>query len=170
MVQRITITDVPSLDPVAVYLEDCGAGRGKVTITCFNESWSYFWGSIGADSIRVFLVGCSNDYLAGKFSPGLDHTVDDLDKLVEHARKHICKMRRGNDFSKETARELFDLADQHLDDVSEFYDNERDLMYRIFGDEWYEIPKQPNHKYEYLCRILDTVKEALVGTAEKLAA
>jgi len=171
-VQRMTITDVPSLDPIAVYLEDFGAGRGKATITCSNDSWSYFWGSMGEGStIRSFLAECSNDYLAGKFSPGLDHTVDDLDKLVEHAKKHICKMRRDNDFSKETARELFDLAEQHLDDVSEFFDVERDLMYRIFGDEWwYDIPKQPNHKYEYLCSILTTVKEALAETAEKLAA
>ena len=35
-------------------------------------------------------------------------------------------------------------------------------MYDIFGDEWYDcLPTKPNPNYQYLCRILDVVREAL---------
>jgi hypothetical protein len=35
-------------------------------------------------------------------------------------------------------------------------------MYDVFGDEWwYDFPKKPNPKYEYISKIVDIVKEAL---------
>lgn len=59
-VKKLVITGVPSLDAIAVYLEDQGPGRGKATITCFNKCWSYFWGAMGECKIREFLLGCAD--------------------------------------------------------------------------------------------------------------
>ena len=161
-VQKIIISDVLNLDTIAVYLEDYGPRRGKITITCFNGCWSYFWGGMGNDyNIRKFYLSCDKHYLAGKLSPQTDSHVNDLSTLVDTARKYICKMRRDTNFSKETSRELFDESEK-LDGISDFHDLESDLMFRIFGDEWwYSIPKQTNHTYEYLCLIIETVKSAL---------
>ena len=166
-VQKLIITDVPNLDPVAVYLEDQGAERGKVTITCFNDSWSYFWGSMGkGNDIRKFFLSCDEHYLARKFDSNIDDTVDDPGKLVEVAKKEIIKDRRDERHTKGKAREMYDDADDLYDLWHEFNgqggETYRDRMYEIFGEEfWYSIPKMPNYKYEYLCRIINTVKAAL---------
>lgn len=172
---KLVISDVERLDPISVYLEDLGPERGKVTITCFNESWSYFWGAMGkGNDIRRFFLSCDEHYLAGKFASSLDSAVDDPDALATTAKKYIVKLRRDDNFSKETARDLWGLAEELPSIYAQMdgkNDNYYDAMYRIFGDEWwYEVPKKPNHKYEYLCRIINTVKAALAETAEKLAA
>jgi len=163
MVTKLTISDVPDLDPIAVYLEDQGVGRGKITITCFDDSWSYFWGAMGDGyDIRCFFLKADTDYIAGKLQPLLKDTVNDFCNLEKHARQHIRKERREGNIPKEEARELFEAA-EHLetmqdDDPTEY----RDLMYRIFGDEWwYNVPQQPNHEYERLCSIINTIKEAI---------
>lgn len=173
MVQRITITGVEHLDAISVYLEDCGPGRGKVTITCWDESWTNFWGSMGdGRTIRGFFIGCDNGYLCSKFAPGLHSTEEDADALTDYARKDIIKQRREamtfkrGGMTKEEARELFDDAEYlggYHTDAPESYG---DLMYRIFGDEWWHgaLPQKPNHRYEHLCRILDVVREALTQT------
>ena len=168
MVQKLIITDVPNLDPVSVYLEDQGPACGKVTITCFNDSWSYFWGSMGeGNDIRKFFLSCDEHYLARKFDSKIDDSVDDPDALVEAAKKEIIADRRDGSHTKLKARELWASAEEELYDLWHEFNGQggetyRDLMYDIFGDEfWYKIPKMPNYKYEYLCRIINTVKAAL---------
>ena len=164
-VQKLIISGVENLDPVAVYLEDQGPACGKVTITCFNDCWSYFWGSMGKDNtIRSFLLQCDEHYLAGKFAPLLDSEVDVLDDIVSHCRKEICKERRQGNCPKKEAREMWEQAEEldGVEDSRELFDNHGMFMHDLFGDEWwYCLPKAPNHKYEYLCRIINTVKEAL---------
>jgi hypothetical protein len=162
-VTKMVITGVPNLDPVAVYLEDQGPERGKVTITCFGKSWTHFWGAMGKGTpVRAFLLHCDKHYLAGKFSPGTNPSEEDLDKLEAHAREHICKRRRDNELKADTARKLYDATEGLVSlkdcDTTEF----NFTMYQIFGDEWwYSIPARPNPEYEYLCRIINTVKAAL---------
>ena len=164
-VQKLIITGVQSLDPIAVYLEDQGPECGKVTITCFNDSWSYFWGAMGkGNTIRSFLLKCDEHYLAGKFAPGLDAEEVHLEGIVEHTRKEILAQRRRDDMPKSEARKFWDEADE-LDgavDSRALFDRHGEIMFEVFGDEWwYCLPQRPNHKYEYLCRIINTVKEAL---------
>lgn len=164
-VQKLIISGVENLDPISVYLEDQGPACGKVTITCFNDCWAYFWGSMGkGNTIRSFLLQCDEHYLAGKFAPGLESNVTHLDNIVEHTRKEILKKRRHDELSKEYARKYWGEADEldGVEDQRELYDRHSEIMYEVFGDEWwYCLPQQPNHKYQYLCRIINTVKEAL---------
>lgn len=162
-VQKLVITDVPSLDPIAVYLEDFGKGQGKITITCFNDCWSYYWGAMGERSLREFFTKCDIHYLSEKLGNGLSSKIDDPDNIYEAAKKNICERRKQDDLSKKKARELFDGAVCLLNvELSTMSNDCRDVLYEIFGDEWYDcLPKKPNPKWEYLCRIIEVVKEAL---------
>jgi len=164
--QKIVITDVPHLDTVTVFLEDLGPREGKVTIGCYDKSWSAWWGGIGDRSVRDFFLSCDEHYLAGNFGRGigLRHTLADLEGLADHARRKIVLERRGGDLDKEQARELFNDAGQleGIDRVETLHDLKHRVMQGIFGDEWwYSLPEVPNPEYEYLCRIILAVQEAL---------
>jgi len=154
-VTKMTVTDIPNLDPVNVFVEEYSANSGKITMECFGDAWSYYWGSIGERSIMEFFCACDNHYLCGKFAPQLDSRVIDDGGLPEYAQKYICEQRRQDCFKKEEARDLYDRA--------EFIDrNDSELMYEVFGDEWWERgPKIANYKWEYLCRVIDAAKAAV---------
>ncbi|WP_027360674.1 hypothetical protein [Desulforegula conservatrix] len=166
--EKLIISGIPNQDPIAVYFEDIGPGQGKITITCFNDCWSYFWGGMGKKTpIREFFRSCNTSYIAHKLSPETEGTVYDFCQLPQHAKKRICELRRDDDLSETKARELFDEADRlyAADDVS---DLDRDIMFEIYGEDWYDcLPRQANHKYEYLCRIIELVKEAILKESEQ---
>ena len=60
---RIPATD--GLDPITVYADDLGEGRGRLTVCCYSDSWSYTaaWGAMGG-SLRSFIAGLNPHYLA----------------------------------------------------------------------------------------------------------
>jgi hypothetical protein len=62
-VQRIEITDAPRLDPIRVYVEDYGDGKGRITISCYDAAWVGYWGAMGC-SLVEFFTSASTDYLA----------------------------------------------------------------------------------------------------------
>ncbi len=162
MVKKIVITDIPNLDNVAVYLEDYEEGKGKITITCFNKSWTYYWGCMGECNLTKFIIGCDNHYLSGKLNPNVDSDVYDEEGFENYAKEHVIRRRKERCLSKEEARESYDrcflLAEYKEFDSKEY----AQLMYDIFGDDWYDCsPKKPNPEYSYFCRILDVIKEAL---------
>ena len=162
IVTKLLVDGVQNLGPIAIYLEDFAPGQGKITITIFDECWSYAWGAMAQGyTIKSFFLKADAHYIAKKFAPRLDDTVDDLDKLPDHARKYIIQRRREEEFTKTEARELYDRTDDlEVDDKSQLDQN---LMISIFGGDewWYEIPQKPNHEYEYLIRVIEAVKMAL---------
>lgn len=161
-VTKMTISEVQSLDPIAVYLEDQGTGRGKITITCFNESWSYFWGAMGDQTLSEFFCSCDEHYIAKKLGSGLRSSVVDSEKIPDHARAHIVELRRDGGLERAEARELYDEAEWIEGQ------EDHDLLYKIFGCEWWDdLPTKPNPDYEYLCRIITTVQSALRLEAQK---
>lgn len=132
-IDKILITQIPNLDPISVFLEDYGSekGRGKVTIECFGDAWSHFWGSIGNKTIGEFFCSCDNHYLREKFAPELKSNIIDEDNRANHARQHIIERRKEDLITKEEARRLYNLA-EHL------CASDEDLMYDIYGDEWWD--------------------------------
>lgn len=166
MAQKFVITDVPRLDTVTVFLEDLGPREGKVTIGCYDKSWSAWWGGMGERPVRDFFLSCDQHYLAGNFGRGqsLNHTIPDLEGLANHARKRVITERRAKDLDKDQAREFFDDAEQleGIERIETLHDLKHKVMQEIFGDEWwYSIPSITNPEYEYLCRIITTAQEAL---------
>ena len=53
------------LDPITVILRD-QEGRGLVIVECFGTAWSCYFGSIGPKTLRGFIAGCDEYYLADK--------------------------------------------------------------------------------------------------------
>jgi len=161
VVQKIQIREVERLDPISVYLEDIGTGRGKITITCFGKSWTSYWGGMGNRTVSEFVRSCDNHYLAKNLS-SIPSQVDDLSGLRTDMLKVIIRKRKVLELNAEQAREHYD----RVDDLRHYEPSEiltkHDLLYDLYGEEWwYSIPKKPNPDYEYLCRIITAVKEAL---------
>ena len=63
-----TIFDAPRLDPVTVVLQDMG-GCGRLIVECFGCAWSGYWGAIGNETLKDFLIGCDPEYISGKMEP-----------------------------------------------------------------------------------------------------
>lgn len=53
------------IDPITVILFDF-QGSGKIIVECFGAAWSNWFGAIGSGTLRQFLAGCDDDYLASK--------------------------------------------------------------------------------------------------------
>ena len=105
-VKKLKISEVQSLDSITVYIENIALGNGKITIECYGKCWSYYWDAMGERTLEQFFVGCSNDYIIGKFARGLDHEITDYDNLDQVLKGGLLKLRREDDISKDKAREL----------------------------------------------------------------
>lgn len=155
-VTKLTISGIDRLDPVSVILEDIGPHQGEITIKCYGQAWSAYWGSMGDRPIAEFFASCDVHYLAGKLS-NIRSSVVDIDGITEHAKRHILRMRREKEIGMFEARDLFNQAG-HINDPFE----ESKLMIMIYGDDWWHaLPEKTNIDYEYLCRIINAVKDAL---------
>lgn len=168
--RKIVISGVPNLDAVAVYLEDFGPGAGKITITCFSECWSSFWGSMGErHTISSFFRKASNNYIAGKLAYQTKDTVVDCEKIEADAKREILKDRRDGGTTKAQARDLWERLGWI--DFEAPIEVNADFLSDVYGDEWWcRLPQKPNPQYEYLCKIIQTVKDALAKLEEKESA
>lgn len=64
-VDVVVLSDLTDLDPVKVYLEDLEPGRGSLTVTCYGEAWTAYWGAMGDRQVAAFIRSCGVDYLLG---------------------------------------------------------------------------------------------------------
>ena len=139
-VTMLKLTDLDSLDPVSVLLEDFGPSRGKITITCFGKAWTAYWGGIGDQTISEFFISCDEHYIAKNLST-IDSEIYDIDAVQADAEK------KG--------------IDCYRDDP--WYDY--GFMNEMYGPDMMDwgssLPKMKNPEYSYLCRIIKTVQEAL---------
>ncbi|WP_374979040.1 hypothetical protein PSGK_19040 [Pseudomonas solani] len=191
-VAKLRITGATHLDPISVFIEDLGERKirscpnipdyttksGKVTLECFGESWSAYWGGMGDRSTIDFFLSASIDYLVGCFARGseIDRHVFDGSKLEAAARRCIIDCRRGRTrdwecgpLDRDEARELYDAADY----LSAFDSAEGlmhspgagELLTKLFGEEWHytvsDKAMAAHPKRLYLARIVDAVQQAL---------
>jgi hypothetical protein len=157
-VRKLVISELQNLDPVTVILEDIESGKGKIIIECYGQSWSSFWPAMGG-TITEFFCRCDDHYLAKNLSSVREY-IDDFDVLGEQVKQRICEMRKNKELDDFDARELFDEANY----IEDPYGDNAKLMGAVFGDEWRHdltIPQKINPDYEYLCRIIKSVQEAL---------
>ncbi|MET4817761.1 hypothetical protein, partial [Endozoicomonas lisbonensis] len=128
------LTDLERLDPVTFITEDLGNQRGKLTVDCFGEAWTAYWGAMGCDSVAEFIDSCDRYYLAGKLS-NIDSTITDYEQVGK---------KIGVGINRESLPFLVD------------------ELFIAYGDEWWEeLPTTDNPDYVYLCRIVDAVKAAV---------
>lgn len=165
-VLAFTIADIERLDPVRVMIENYEPGRGRITITCYGKAWTAAWFAMGENStVQEFFQRVNNEYLIRNLVPGLRPFVDDdNDANVIFVKSEIIKLRRDQEIDAEKAREMWDEA-ENADDVKACcceYGIGNELL-SLFGDDpWYAgWPSVPNHKYQYLNRIIDAVRAGL---------
>jgi len=167
-IKKLMISGIQDLDPIAVMVENFGPGAGKITITCFNECWSNYWGAMGEQhTLETFFMKCDEHYIANKLKSGIRDEIndDDEDAMTNALRTEIIKDRRNGRHNKDEARELWDEAENPTDG---YLTEDRELFYKVFGDDWWDArPKKPNPDYLYLCRIIETVQKAFAQLQAK---
>ena len=172
-VEKIVIKNIiesNQLDPITVFLEDFEPRKGKITIECYGKSWSSFWGGMGNRSISQFFCSCDEHYLSKNLS-SIKSTVEDKEAYQAWVRARIIELRKETfpDITADEAREMWDESEEINEDTH--LQTHWSLLAKLFGDDWwYSIPEKPNHDYEYLCRIITTVQEALRSLAMDKAA
>lgn len=165
-ITQLVLTELKSLDPVKVMIENISPGAGNITITCFGKSWTSYWGSMSGKTIQDFFLSCNNPYLINCLSRGISSTIDgeDNDANVEFVKNQICMLRRNNEITHEEAREYWDEAEGCENVKMKCCDySYRSPLLSLLGDEsWYlDWPSVPNPDYVHLERIVQAVREAL---------
>lgn len=140
------ITEAPALDPISVYVTNHKPGQGKITIDCYGQAWTAYWGGMSGDTLQKFFVSANNAYIAGKMLSTTQQT--DFNEIEKRAAKN------GYSISATTDAEL---AMQASD------------MNGCFGPNWYmDLPTCATSEYSYLCRIIDAVRQAFSDEIEGL--
>ena len=156
---KLTITEVPNLDPVDVIVEDLAPGEGRATIRCHGEVWTYFWGSL-TTPLAEFIGSKDTGYLLGKFTPNMETSEIDRKALTELVRAEIIRRRRCESLVKAQARSLWP-ADGSLYSASE-----QDLFEYVcdvfnIDDATYRIPRRSTDRATYVVRVIAAVRDAL---------
>jgi len=172
-VTKLLISEVQDIDPITVFLEDYEPGKGKITVTCWGQSWTAYWGGMSGDDVATFFCRVSAAYIIGYFAPQLHSTQFSGTALVEKSKRVVLDCRRGRtakhyplSLDKEEARQLFDRIEDDLRHVErpDHCFAHSDLLSQLFGDEWHHDAgdaTEPNPDYGYLERIIAAVQEAL---------
>ncbi|HHQ6593912.1 TPA: hypothetical protein ACSTLU_000116 [Serratia fonticola] len=71
---RLYIDGAQALDPVTVLIEDILPGAGRITIICWGEVWTSFWGGMSGRSVGEFFLGENSEYLAKNLWGSQKHT------------------------------------------------------------------------------------------------
>lgn len=138
--ETIIISNIENLDPVTVYIKNYSKGLGKITIECYGKSWSNLWPAMGDRNIQEFFIDCDNDYL-------LKNLIEDTTKTDFDEINRLADMM-GVDINVESDVEVAFCSSE---------------MTEILGTEWLmDIPKCKSDEYNYLSKIIDTIKEALL--------
>ena len=160
-VTTLKITDIDKLDPVTVYLEDHGPAEGTITFTCYGQSWSAYWGGMGDQTIAEFFCSCDHHYIASKVS-SLPIAVVDEAALHAFALNAVKQRLDSGEIDADEAEEIRGRIEFH--GLSEVAGNEDLLCDAVGGEWWHYLPEKTNPDYEYLCRVIDTVQDAIRQT------
>jgi hypothetical protein len=56
---------------VTVFVENYREGASRVTVRCYAQAWTAFWGSHGKCTVEEFIVSCNIGYVADALQWGL---------------------------------------------------------------------------------------------------
>ena len=87
------------LDPVTVYVEEYAPGASRVTIRCYAQAWTAYWGSHGAQqTVEQFMCDCDAPYVVDNLLWGMGGQLlktaekrqrDYLSRIVHAIQKHF---------------------------------------------------------------------------------
>ncbi len=200
LVKSIKVSELDSLDSIEILISEYGEGAADVTIKCYGESWTSYWGSMGGN-VKEFFTRTNVSYLVNCFERGIraDSDVKDTCAMQETFRKkmreYILQERREDYILKGDARRAWNEIDNiDMEAISPEHDHEcfgwsvdhwtvdSDVWKPLFGDRmdddyyegefaqwlWDNVPfeYEPNHKYNYLCRIVKVVRQVIIEESE----
>ncbi|WP_178083678.1 hypothetical protein [Pseudomonas sp. Sample_9] len=148
-VTKLVITGAPSLDPITVFLEDLAPRKGKITVSCCDKSWHFYWGGMWDGlTIGQFFCRLDEDYIIGYFQPMLESQRFSNDALLALAKKSVIDPRRmrkgywefGDSLDQEDARDLYDQIDElrGVESISMGH-QQGELLTNLFGPEWWHL-------------------------------
>ena len=167
--RTIKLTELESLDPITIHLENFEPGKGRIHIQCYSKAWAAYWGGMSGDPVEAFFIRCHPQYLIGNLAPGLQSRQTSLDGLTDKVKEEIRRLRRAEEITAENAREYWDEADgiQHLESLEILAHEYGDLLSSVFGEEWwYCLPEEASPDYTYLHRVVVAVQEGLQQVIE----
>lgn len=88
--RTLLITDVPRLDPVTVFLQDLGDGRGRLVVECYGKSWAAYFNATGTATLAEFIARGSHDYLTNALIREHRHTM--LEKATAGQETYIDRI------------------------------------------------------------------------------
>jgi hypothetical protein len=53
-----------ALDPITVFVEQYRPGSSRMTVQCYAQAWSAYWGSHGHNPLEEFVCDCHAEYIA----------------------------------------------------------------------------------------------------------
>jgi hypothetical protein len=161
-VDKLTITGAERLDPIHVFLEDIEPSKGRVTIACYGQAWSAYWGGMAGRTVAEFIGDMATPYLA-KYFTDVETSVFDSEALEEAAKAGVEEKFGMGRLSGDEREEL--LAEiEHLPQPMAEEDmwEHSQLFERILGEDWHRnLPTKVNSDFNYLCRIVNAMKDAL---------
>ncbi len=142
-IDRILLTDLKGLDPIAIILIDHSQGQGSIIITCYGKAWTAFWGGMGPLKVADFVLSCDEYYLAKNLSSDSANEID-YDKI-------------GRDIGEDVDITTMAYVDAKL--------------VQVYGPDWrMDLPTKTSDDYLYLCRIIKAVQQGLVSASTGHAA
>lgn len=142
---------------IHVFLENLQPGEGRLTLVQGHNAYSAWWDAMG-DSLEVFTVKASTQYLITKLAPLVEREInideDDIqDRFIKDAKAlHDKKLLSDEDFEsiKEWAEDLTPFDNSPFDRLRE----------KVWGDN-YSLPQCINPEYTALEEMLRTLKHCL---------
>jgi hypothetical protein len=118
---------------------------------------AYCWGSIGSKSLKEFIARTDEHYLTKKLIDSEQRTEVDWEATKLSIKKWILRERRGNDLTKENARDRWD--DIYWCDCLEDYQVQDDVV-----DDLYEfiVHKESSHSKALREEVIRPLKELFV--------
>ncbi|AWL12784.1 hypothetical protein HMF8227_02332 [Saliniradius amylolyticus] len=154
---KLNISELERLDPITVFLEDLGPNKGRITIRCFDQTWSANWNAMGAASVAHFFVRCDENYLCNSLSSIPARITADDDLVRRAIKQEIQRQREADLLDNDTAERMC----AQVDEMTMECPNEA-LLREVFDYDWrYQLPEKDNPEYMYLCRIINAVQYAL---------
>lgn len=166
-VTKLIITGAPPLDPITVFLEYLAPCKGKITVSCWGQSWTAYWGGMwGGLNIGQFFCELNTNYIIGYFDQAMMPRLFSGEAIANKAKRIVLKERRQFCYGSDEAREMFDEADDLRESpyIDHLQGAHSELMTKIFGNEWWLLTNdstEPNPDYIYLERIILAVQHAL---------
>jgi len=159
-ITKMLLSDLDRLDPVTVLIDNFEPGKGKITIECYGQCWSNYWGGMSGMTVQEFFQDCDLSYLTDKLAPELTSEVlADGPELVTAAKNQVKQLMDDGEIDQLEA--VFYLAQIEQSLAADGMKGNEQLLLELFGYEGiYNLPQKPNHEYEYLCRILEAIKVA----------